>query len=120
MCLRVFSGKADGDAILGDDPQLRRKVPELGRMHFTIAASDFDGVVTDDAQIRERFLLRMQQQPPHARSMHLDAEMIGLRVRFRESTDHLAGAEPDLQTARRATPEECVEVERPAVEIHAE
>ena len=43
MCLRTFSGKADGDAILGDDPQLRRKVPELGRMHFTIAASDFDG-----------------------------------------------------------------------------
>ena len=43
MCLRVFSGKADADAIIGDDPQLRRKVPELARMHFAIAASDFEG-----------------------------------------------------------------------------
>src|SRR5580693_1527417 len=36
MCLRVFSGKADADAIIGDDPQLRRKVPELARVHFAI------------------------------------------------------------------------------------
>jgi glutamine amidotransferase len=42
MRLRVFSGKLDGDALIGDDPQLRRKVPELGRMHFSLAASDFD------------------------------------------------------------------------------
>jgi len=45
MALRTFSGKADGDAIIGDDPQLRRKIPELGRMHFSIAASDFDDPV---------------------------------------------------------------------------
>jgi predicted glutamine amidotransferase len=42
MSLRVLSGKADADAIIGDDPQLRRKIPELQRMHFTLAASDFD------------------------------------------------------------------------------
>jgi predicted glutamine amidotransferase len=42
MSLRVLSGKADADAVIGDDPQLRRKIPELGRMHFTVAASDFD------------------------------------------------------------------------------
>jgi glutamine amidotransferase len=42
MRLRVFSGKLDGDALIGDDPQLRRKIPELGRMHFSLAASDFD------------------------------------------------------------------------------
>ena len=41
--LRMFNGKADDDAIIGDDPQLRRKVPELTRVHFTIAASDFEG-----------------------------------------------------------------------------
>jgi glutamine amidotransferase len=42
MALRVWSGKGDADAVIGDDPQLRRKIPELGRMHFTLAASDFD------------------------------------------------------------------------------
>jgi predicted glutamine amidotransferase len=42
MRLRVLSGKADADAVIGDDPQLRRKIPELARMHFVIAASDFD------------------------------------------------------------------------------
>jgi glutamine amidotransferase len=42
MRLRVFSGKADAETIIGEDPQLRRRIPELGRMHFTIAASDFD------------------------------------------------------------------------------
>ena len=42
MGLRVLSGKTDADTVIGDDPQLRRKIPELGRMHFTLAASDFD------------------------------------------------------------------------------
>jgi predicted glutamine amidotransferase len=42
MSVRVLSGKADADAVIGEDPQLRRKIPELSRMHFTIAASDFD------------------------------------------------------------------------------
>jgi predicted glutamine amidotransferase len=42
MSLRVFSGKGDADSVIGDDPQLRRKIPEVARMHFTLAASDFD------------------------------------------------------------------------------
>jgi len=42
MRLRVLSGKGDADVIIGEDPQLRRKIPELGRMHFTLCASDFD------------------------------------------------------------------------------
>lgn len=42
MSVRVLSGKADADAVIGEDPQLRRKIPELARMHFTLAASDFD------------------------------------------------------------------------------
>ncbi|MGH7293597.1 MAG: class II glutamine amidotransferase [Polyangiaceae bacterium] len=42
MRLRVFSGKADADVVIGDDPQLRRKIPELSRMHFSLCASDFD------------------------------------------------------------------------------
>jgi predicted glutamine amidotransferase len=42
MRLRVLAGKADADIVIGDDPQLRRKIPELSRMHFSLAASDFD------------------------------------------------------------------------------
>jgi glutamine amidotransferase len=42
MRWRVFSGKTDADLIIGDDLQLRRKTPELGRMHFALIASDFD------------------------------------------------------------------------------
>jgi glutamine amidotransferase len=42
MRLRVFAGKADADLIIGDDQQLRRRTPELGRMHFVLIASDFD------------------------------------------------------------------------------
>ena len=42
MRLPRLSGKGDADAVIGDDPQLRRKIPELARMHFTLVASDFD------------------------------------------------------------------------------
>jgi len=45
MRLRTFSGKSDAELVIGDDPQLRRKVPELARIHFSIAASDFDDEV---------------------------------------------------------------------------
>jgi glutamine amidotransferase len=45
MIVRIFSGKADAELVIGDDPQLRRKVPELGRVHFSLVASDFDGPV---------------------------------------------------------------------------
>jgi glutamine amidotransferase len=43
MRLRTFAGKADAEAVIGDDAPLRRKVPELTRVHFTVAASDFEG-----------------------------------------------------------------------------
>jgi predicted glutamine amidotransferase len=42
MSYRVFSGKNDADMILGDDPALRRRVPDQSHMHFTLLASDFD------------------------------------------------------------------------------
>lgn len=45
MCLRTLSGKNDAELVIGDDPQLKRKVPELSRFHFSIAASDFDEAV---------------------------------------------------------------------------
>jgi glutamine amidotransferase len=42
MGFRVFAGKGDADALIGDDLGLRRKTPELAQMHFTLLASDFD------------------------------------------------------------------------------
>lgn len=42
MAIRVFAGKDDADAIIGDDAQLRRKAPELAQMRFALIASDFD------------------------------------------------------------------------------
>jgi predicted glutamine amidotransferase len=42
MGYRIFAGKGDADALIGDDLGLRRKTPELAQMHFTLLASDFD------------------------------------------------------------------------------
>lgn len=57
MRLRTFHGKVDAELVMGDDPQLKRKIPEIGRSRFSLVASDFDGeppngrwkVVTDRA-----------------------------------------------------------------------
>jgi len=42
MAHRTFAGKAEADALIGDDLMLRRKTPELSQMHFTLLAADFD------------------------------------------------------------------------------
>lgn len=42
MAVRLFHGKEDAEALVGDDPQLRRKTPELGQLRFAMLASDFD------------------------------------------------------------------------------
>ena len=42
MAYRVLAGKHDGEMLVGDDANLRRKVPELGQIHFVLLASDFD------------------------------------------------------------------------------
>lgn len=42
MAYRVFSGKSDAEMLIGDDLALRRRTPEIGQMHFTLLASDFD------------------------------------------------------------------------------
>jgi predicted glutamine amidotransferase len=42
MAHRSYAGKVDADALIGDDPTLRRKTPELSQMHFTLLAADFD------------------------------------------------------------------------------
>jgi predicted glutamine amidotransferase len=47
MGYRVFAGKADAEALIGDDLALRRRTPELDQMHFVLLASDVD----DDASL---------------------------------------------------------------------
>jgi glutamine amidotransferase len=44
MRTRVINGAHDVERMVGDDPLLRRKLSELLRMRFSIAASDFDDV----------------------------------------------------------------------------
>jgi len=46
--------------------------------------------------------------------------VIGFRVCLREGADHFARPESDLETARRTPPEDRVEIERGAREIHAD
>lgn len=43
MALRAFAGRDDAEAVAGEDPQLRRRTPELGQMQFALVASDFEG-----------------------------------------------------------------------------
>ena len=56
-------GKADGDLLISDDTQLRRKVPELARMHFTLAASDFDDALPNGRWkgVAERAIVTMSR-----------------------------------------------------------
>lgn len=42
MAYVELAGKGDADVLIGDDVQLRRRAPELARMHFVLLASDFD------------------------------------------------------------------------------
>ena len=42
MAYRTFSGKGDAEMLIGDDVALRRRTPEIGQMHFTLLAADFD------------------------------------------------------------------------------
>jgi predicted glutamine amidotransferase len=41
MAIRLVSGKHDADALIGDDANLRRRIPELAQMHMALVASDF-------------------------------------------------------------------------------
>jgi glutamine amidotransferase len=42
MYLRELAGKADAEAVIGDEAQIRRQGAELSRMRFTLVASDVD------------------------------------------------------------------------------
>jgi glutamine amidotransferase len=80
MGYRVFSGKTDAEALIGDDLALRRKTPELAQMHFTLLAADFDeewslAASTPAAQSRwnvvpERAIVTVERgRDPHVESL---------------------------------------------------
>lgn len=53
MALREFAGRADMDALLGDDPVQARRIPELvGKAHFVLVASDFDETAREGSRPR--------------------------------------------------------------------
>ncbi|WP_394828860.1 class II glutamine amidotransferase [Pendulispora albinea] len=57
MAYRQFAGKADADALIGDDLQLRRRAPELAQMHFVLLASDMDDLVAPSSSLGGKPLL---------------------------------------------------------------
>jgi glutamine amidotransferase len=80
MGYRVFSGKGDADALIGEDLGLRRKTPELSQMHFTLIAADFDDEFSIAASspaatgrwkvVPERAIVTLERgQDPHIESL---------------------------------------------------
>jgi len=80
MGYRTFHGKADAEALIGDDLALRRKTPELDQMSFALVASDFDddwslAASTPAAQSRwkvvpERAIVTLERgKDPHIESI---------------------------------------------------
>src|SRR5208282_99565 len=64
-------------------------------------------------------VLRLQQQAAYTRAMHLDAEIVDTRIGDRERAENLAGAEADLEAARRCAAEDRLEIERGAAELQS-
>jgi predicted glutamine amidotransferase len=44
MAIRTVSGRQQAEGLIGDDANLKRRVPELGQMHMSLLASDFGPV----------------------------------------------------------------------------
>jgi len=82
-------------------------------------AKDVDGVVANDAHIFKGALLGAQQKPPHARSVHLDAQVVDVRIGLGQGPNHFPRAEADFQAARRRTPENGLEIQRHLREVDA-
>jgi len=80
---------------------------------------DLDRVVLDHAQVREPELIDAIQRRAHARPVHLDSDVIGLRVGPRDRGGRLAHAAADLEHDRRAPAEDRGEVDRRAGERNA-
>ena len=80
----------------------------------------FHRIMTNNAHVGELRGFRRQHDAADAGPMNFDAEIIPFRMRGSERGQILAVAEADLDHARRAAAEQCIEVESPgAVELHA-
>jgi len=80
----------------------------------------FDGVVLDDANIRQVLLAHQLQQSADARLMHFDAEEIVVGTMRGDFSRRRAHAETDLQNARRASAEHRVPIRLPGRIRHDE
>jgi hypothetical protein len=78
-----------------------------------------DRVVLHDAQVAELASLDHAQQAAHSRGVHLDAEVVDLRIRSRDLRRRVAHAESDLQHHRRVAPEHMRKIERCGLERYA-
>ena len=75
-------------------------------------AQHIDRIAADDAQILERALFRAQQQPAHSRSVHLDSQVVDVRMGLRQGPNNLSGPEAYFQAARRLSPKYRREIQR--------
>jgi predicted glutamine amidotransferase len=66
MGVRMFSGRDDAEAIIGDDAQLRRRTPELAQVQFAIVASDFDEdtIPTGWNAVKDRAMVSLTRGAP--------------------------------------------------------
>src|SRR5262249_7119138 len=75
--------------------------------------------VTDDAKVTHCFGFGAEQQVTDAGTMHFDAQAVDIGMRAREREQRLAGAETDLDHARRAPAEQRIEIESVRLELDA-
>jgi len=73
-------------------------------------APERDGIMLDDAQVGQSALADLLQQTADAGGVHLDAEVIVLRMRGSDERGGLAHAEADFQDLRGRPSEDPVEV----------
>lgn len=70
VAYRIFAGRDDAETLLGDDQALRRRTPDLERLHAVVLASDFD-----DASILDSPGGRWKRVQKHAMvTLRRDAE----------------------------------------------
>src|SRR5271163_3732853 len=102
-------------------------VPGIGKEHQYLVerssrdaiAQHIDGVAADDAQILRGGLLRAQQQPAYSRAVHLDSEVVDVRMGLRQDPDNFSGPEANFQAARRLSPENGRKIQRRLSQVDA-
>src|SRR5580700_4469450 len=102
-------------------PGIRKKNEDLIKSaEWNLLLQYFNGVVAEDAQIRQFLLLDREQQASHARSMDFDSEVVALRVRLRERREVIPIAEADFHDPGRRAAKERVKIQMRCREGDAE